>query len=113
MATNEELIERLQAAEKGTRDAAAIMGELWEQNKGLVKLAIRKATGLPVGEQGFEDLQQQAYFGFHAAAYMFDPATGYKFSSFVIKRIQWELSRYYENHGYSFRIPRYITRRLR
>ena len=57
-ATNEELIERLQAAGEGTPDAAAIMGELWGQNIRLVRLTVHRLTGLNVGVQGFEDMHR-------------------------------------------------------
>lgn len=111
--TNEELIERLQAAVEGTREAAAIMGELWAQNAGLVRLAVLRLTGLHMGEAGFEDMEQQAYFGFHAAVYSFDLLRGLKFSTYAVNRIRWELCRYYERNGYTVHIPAYMKRRLR
>lgn len=112
-ATNEELIERLQAAGEGTPDAAAIMGELWRQNIRLVRLTVHRMTGLNVGEQGFEDMEQQAYFSFHAAAYAYDPAEGLAFSTIFPKRIKWELCRYYERGGFTIRIPTYMKQRFR
>ena len=112
-ATNEELIERLQAAGEGTPDAAAIMGELWGQNIRLVRLTVHRLTGLNVGEQGFEDMEQQAYFSFHAAAFTYDPAGKWKFSTYVAKRIGWELCRYYERGGFTIRIPTYMKQRFR
>lgn len=111
--TNEELIERLQAAGEGTPDAAAIMGELWGQNIRLVRLTVHRLTGLNVGEQGFEDMEQQAYFSFHAAVFTYDPAGKWKFSTYVAKRIGWELCRYYERGGFAIRIPTYMKQRFR
>ena len=111
--TNEELIERLQAAGEGTPGAAAIMGELWGQNIRLVRLTVHRLTGLNVGEQGFEDMEQQAYFSFHAAAFTYDPAGKWKFSTYVAKRIGWELCRYYERGGFTIRIPTYMKQRFR
>jgi len=111
--TNEELIERLQAAGEGTPDAAAIMGQLWAQNIRLVRLTVHRLTGLNVGEQGFEDMEQQAYFSFHAAAYAYDPAEGLAFSTVFSKRIKWELCRYYERGGFTIRIPAYMKQRFR
>ena len=113
MATNEELIERLQAAGEGTPDAAAIMGKLWAQNIRLVRLTVHRLTGLNVGEQGFEDMEQQAYFSFRAAAYAYDPAEGLAFSTVFSKRIKWELCRYYERGGFTIRIPAYMKQRFR
>lgn len=112
-ATNEELIERLRAAGEGTPDAAAIMGQLWEQNAGLVRLTVHRVTGLNQGEPGFEDMEQQAYFGFYAAVYSYDPAAGLAFSTVISKRIKWELCRYYERGGFTIRIPAFMRRRLK
>lgn len=112
-ATNEELIERLQAAGEGAPDAAAIMGQLWEQNAGLVRLTVHRVTGLNRGEPGFEDMEQQAYFGFHAAAYSYDPAAGLAFSTVFPKRIKWELYRYYERDSFTVRVPAFMRRRLK
>ena len=92
--TNEELTERLQAAGQGSPEAAEIMGELWARNAGLVRLIVHKVTGLNQQEPGFEDMEQQAYFGFHAAACAYTPDTGVKFSTYATKRIKWELCRY-------------------
>lgn len=111
--TNEELAERLQAAGHGTPEAVEIMAELWARNAGLVRLAVHKQTGLNKWEQGFEDMEQQAYFGFHAAAYSYGPETGVKFSTYAARRIKWELCRYYERNGYTVRIPAYMKKRLR
>lgn len=111
--TNVELIERLQAAGEGTQDAAAIMGELWEQNAGLVRQTVHRVTGLNRGEPGFEDMEQQAYFGFHAAAYAYEPAADLAFSTVIVKRIEWELYRYYERNGFTVRVPSFMRRRLK
>lgn len=111
--TNEELIERLQAAGEGTPGAAAIMGELWGQNIRLVRLIVHRETGLNRGEPGFEDMEQQAYFGFHAAAYAYDPTEGRAFSTFFPWRIKYELHRYYERGGFTIRIPAFMRRRLK
>jgi len=111
--TNEELIERLQAAGEGAPDAAAIMGRLWEQNAGLVRLTVHRVTGLNRGEPGFEDMEQQAYFGFHAAAYSYDPAGKWQFSTYAAKRVEWELYRYYERDSFTVRVPAFMRRRLK
>lgn len=113
MAKNEKLIERLQAAGEGTPDAAAIMGQLWELNAGLVRLTVHRVTGLNRGEPGYEDMEQQAYFGFHAAAYSYDLAAGLAFSTVFPKRIKWELYRYYERDSFTVRVPAFMRRRLK
>ncbi|CAK7050523.1 MAG: RNA polymerase sigma factor RpoS [Bacteroides rodentium] len=111
--TNEELVERLRAAGENTPEAARIMGELWERNIKLVRQAVHTLTGLDYGKPGFEDMEQQAYFGFHAAAYTYNPATGYKFSTHAVNCVRWELSRYYERNGAAVRIPSAMKQRIR
>ncbi len=111
--TNEELVERLQAAGENTQEAAEIMAELWAGNSGLVRLIVHKTTGLNQQEPGFEDMEQQAYFGFHSAARSYTTDTGVKFSTYAAKRIKWELCRYYENNGFTVRIPAFMKRRFR
>ena len=110
--TNEEKVSRLQSV-KGTTQEKELLSELWEQNFSLVKMVIRKLTGLTDMDNDFEDLTQEAYFGFRAAVYAFDPERGIKFSSYAGKRIEWELCRYYENSGCTVHIPAYLKKRLR
>lgn len=107
MAANEELTARIQAGE------TEAIAELWEQNLKLVKSTVRRVSGLSERDSGFDDLEQQAFFGFRAAAYAFDPAAGVKFSTYAAKRIEWELCRYYEQNGYTVRLPAYMRRRIR
>lgn len=113
MATNKELVKRLQVAGEGTPEAAVIMGELWGRNAGLVRLTVHRVTGLNRGEPGFEDMEQQAYFGFHAAAYSYDPTEGLAFSTVYTNRIKWELYRYYERDSFTVRVPAFMRRRLK
>ena len=110
--TNEEKVALLQSV-KGTPQEAEVMTELWKQNGGLVKAVVRKLTGLSENDPDFEDMTQQAYFGFRAAVYSFDLARGIRFSSYACKRIEWELCRYYERNGYTAHIPAYMKKRLR
>ena len=111
--TNEELTQHLQAAGQGTPEAAEIMTELWVRNINLVRLTVYKVTGISMGESGFDDMEQQAYFGFHAAAFHYTPKEGLRFSTYASNRIKWELCRYYENNGYTVRIPTFMQQRLR
>lgn len=111
--TNEELIKRLRVAEEGTSEAADIIGQLWEQNMGLVRWTVHRVTGLNQWEPGFEDMEQQAYFGFYAAAYAYDPAAGLAFATVLSKRVKWELYRYYERGSFTIRIPAFMRRRLK
>lgn len=107
MATNEELSAQIQAG------AVEAMAELWKKNLNLVKSTVRRVSGLSERDSGFEDLEQQAFFGFRAAVYAFNPGAGVKFSTYAAKRIEWELCRYYERNGYTVHIPSYMQRRIR
>lgn len=111
--TNEEMVERLQAVGEGTAEATSIIGALWEKNNGLVRLTVHRLTGLSNYDSEFEDMLQQAFFGFYTAAYSYDPTIGVKFSTYASKRIKWELTRYYERNGFTVHIPAYMRKRLR
>ena len=111
--TNEELIERLRAVLETGPEAAAILGELWERNIRLVRQTVHKLTGLDYWQPEFEDMEQQAYLGFYEAAISYRPESGTVFSTYAVKRIRWELCRYYERNGSIVRIPAYIKGRIR
>ncbi len=108
---NENLIAQLQAASEG--EAPGIMSALWERNQGLIRQTVHRVTGLSERDDGYEDMLQHAYFGFHAAAQTYDPEGGSKFSSYATKRITWEMIRYHEQNGYTTRVPGYMRRRFR
>lgn len=80
--TNEELA---LAYQRGDTTAA---GQLWEQNQGYIVLYCRNYYRLnsdqcQIAGVTVDDLQQEAYFAVIAAAKAYDPATGYKFLSFL------------------------------
>lgn len=111
---NAELLMQLHKTAAGTQAEAEIMGELWEHNVGLVRWTVRRMTGLIPSDDGFEDMVQQAYFGFAAAAQKYDTATAdVEFSTYVIRHIEWGLSRYYERNGYTIRIPQHMRHRMK
>lgn len=107
------MIAKLQQADPETAAAADILAELWTQNAGLVRQTVHRMTGLNYHDPDFLDMEQQAYFGLHAAAYAYDPAGKLKFSTYAVKRIEWELSRYYSGNGYAVRVPAYMRKRIK
>lgn len=111
--TNEELIERLHAAGENPQEAKAIMAELWERNKRLINRIIHDLTGLEYDSPGFEDMQQQAYLGFHDAAHSFDKEAGCRFTSYAGNCVKWELCRYYDQTGSAIHIPEGMKQRIR
>lgn len=106
-AANEELLVRLHS----DGDSGEAMAQLWENNQGLIRLIVHNVTGLTGQEEGFEDMVQQSYFGFSAAAQSYDAASGVEFSTCAGNRIKWSL--YYERNGYTVRVPAYMKRRIR
>lgn len=108
-ATNEELL--MQVRSSGID--SEIMSELWENNQGLIRMIVRNVIGLTEREDGFEDMMQQAYFGFYAAVQNYDPNSGVAFSTYAANRVKWSLYRYYEQNGHTVRIPAYMKRRIR
>lgn len=112
-ATNEELAERLQNAGEHTQEAADILEQLWAQNIRLVRHAVHELTGLGMSEPAFEDMEQQAFLGFYAAAHSYTPESGIKFSTYAVNNIKWELYRYYERNGQAVRLPRYMRNRIK
>ena len=78
--TNEEQVKKIQALERGAAESTRLIENLWVQNCGLVKTIVHNVTGLNAGEPGFDDMEQQSFFGFHAAIYTYDPAADIKLS---------------------------------
>ena len=113
MQSNEELIEHLQRTEQGSPAAADILEQLWTQNKGLVCRTVYKMTGLSDNDTIFEDILQQSFFGFHAAAYTYTAEKGTLFSTYFVRRIRWEICRYYDLHGYTVRVPAFMKQRIK
>lgn len=84
MPTNEALAA---LAKQGDREA---LGRLWEQNRGLLMILVSRQLANPATRkrmeaagQTFDDLLQECYFAVMAAASAYDPASGYKFTSFL------------------------------
>ncbi|MCD8157691.1 MAG: hypothetical protein LUD77_02015 [Clostridiales bacterium] len=111
--SNEKLIEKLQAKKKGTPTAKAILSELLERNERLVETFIHRFTGLKKSDPDFEDVKQQSYFAFYAAAYTFDTSKGYAFSTYLYFYIQKESGQAYYNSGFNIRIPRNMRSRIK
>ncbi|MCD8089826.1 MAG: sigma-70 family RNA polymerase sigma factor [Clostridiales bacterium] len=111
--TNDKLVKQLQAIEKDTPQAKAVLSELWEQNEKLIDYFIHKFTGLNKEESGFEDMKQQSYIGFYKAAYTFDASKEITFSTYAAYYIRAEIYRYYNNNSNSIRIPVCMQARIR
>ena len=82
--TNEELAQRIKAGEK------ELVGQLWEQTDRLRRYFIeRELVATDKAERAAsagvtrEDLVQESYFALMQAVEVFDPSTGFAFSSFL------------------------------
>lgn len=110
---NSELLEQLHRAGSWTAEASNIMAELWEINSPIIHRTVHRLTGLSPTDEGFDDMTQQAYFGFAAAANTYNNSAGVEFSTYAANLVKWELSRYYERNGYTLRVPAFMRRRIR
>ena len=106
---NAELLERLHR----DGETPELMAEFWEVNFPVISWTVRKVTGLSPREDGFEDMTQQAYFGFAAAVREYSDATGAAFETYAVNRVKWSLCRYYDSNGYSLKVPQYMVERIR
>lgn len=81
--TNEELAQRIKAGEKD------LIGKLWEQTDRLGRFFIERELAAGKAERAesagitHEDLLQESYFALLQAVDVYDPATGFTFSSFL------------------------------
>ena len=74
--TNEELVQRIQT---GAEDKTPLYGQLYDQNKGLIRIiAKRYACGEPL-----EDLMQEAYFPLVTAANNYEQGKGASFATYA------------------------------
>lgn len=85
--TNEEQVKKIQALERGAAESTRLIENLWVQNCGLVKTIVHNVTGLNAGEPGFDDMEQQSFFGFHAAIYT-TPQTLYNWKEAAFRSIR-------------------------
>lgn len=95
--SNEELVEQIR---KGI-NTSDNMGQLYEQNKGMIcKIARRYSSRADI-----EDLMQEAYFGLYEAVKRYESAAEVKFMSYATYWILQSIQRYVENNASSIRIP--------
>ncbi len=106
--TNERLVKLIQ---EGGIDRNKNLEMLWSRNLNLIRLIIKKLTGYRGNEDIFQDMEQQAFIGFYDAVMRFDESRNIKFFSFANDYIRKSIYRYYDNGGYSIRIPEYMRGR--
>lgn len=82
--TNEELAALAKAGDR------AALGALWEQNRGLLRMMLRKLEANPAScarmdaaGVTFDDLMQESFFAVERAALLYDPTRGASFASFL------------------------------
>lgn len=86
MTSNEELCVRAKSGER------AALRELWEQNRGLTRMkarqVLRALDAWGRGDVELSDLEQSAWFALERAARDFDPAAGFKFTTYYTKHLK-------------------------
>ena len=95
--SNEEIIAAINAG--GNRQQ--LMGELWQQNKGLIYKIANQYSGL----SEFDDLTQTGFLGLDAAARHYDASAGANFATYAVFWIKQAMQRYLDNCGTVVRLP--------
>ena len=86
-----------------------LINELVESNLGLVNFTIKKYFGGCVGTQEYEDFYQEGCFALFKAAQSFDSTKGYKFSSYAVTKIYYEILHYKrDTKDNLFAVPREV-----
>ena len=75
--SNEELIEQIRSG----GDRAQLLGQLYDQNRGLIYQTVRPFQGS--GGSDIDDLMQSAFFGLCEAADRYDPDKGTQFTTYL------------------------------
>ncbi len=108
--TPEQEIRLANAIADGGQPGLKAKGRLVECNMRLV-VSIAKAyrsSGIP-----FEDLIQEGAIGLMTAAERFDPARGYRFSTYATQWIRQAIGRAVDNKAKSIRLPAHVSESLR
>ncbi len=82
MGQNEELVRRIQDGE------LYLMGQLWEDNQGLVKSIARRYRESCGRLFGVDDLMQAGYLGLHTAAMVYNAERGASFATYAVFHIR-------------------------
>lgn len=94
--SNEELVEQIRKEINTSEN----MGQLYEQNKGMIcKIARKYASRVDI-----EDLMQEAYFGLYEAVKHYESAAEVKFMSYATYWIMQSIQRYVETNASTIRI---------
>lgn len=103
-----ELTRQLQQLESGTRAYRRCLDTIVTHNLGLVnkianKFPLKNATCT------FDDLFQEGVAGLIHGVRKFEPAKGYRLSTYVYNWISVYVRRYYQNHGRTVRVPVHMS----
>ena len=99
-----ELARVLRDNEEGSRRYRRALDKLVTHNLGLVNKIVNKFP-LRNASCTFEDLFQEGVAGLIHGIRKFDPARGYRLSTYVYNWISVYVQRYYQNHGRTVRVP--------
>lgn len=69
---------------------------LWTANDRLIRSTVKKICRRGKYAQDFDDMYQQAYFGFMQAVNTYDPEKGMPFSTHLVSCVRYNIFRYYQ-----------------
>lgn len=103
-----ELTRALSDNDEGSRRYRRALDKLVTHNLGLVNKIVDKFP-LRNASCTFEDLFQEGVAGLIHGIRKFDPARGYRLSTYVYNWISVYVRRYYQNHGRTVRVPIHMS----
>ena len=105
----------LSQCEKGDRKYRRTLNRLVTYNLGLVHKIVHKFP-MKNATCSYDDLFQEGVAGLIHGIKKFDETRGYRLSTYVYRWIQAYVSRYFQNHGKTIRVPVHLadtTQKLR
>lgn len=94
--TNEELVAAIQQSE----EPSELLGQLYQQNHGLIYRYVKRYGGLA----DVEELMQEAFFAVHNAAMGYEPEKG-AFTTYLIWHLKGHIGRFVVGQKASIRLP--------
>lgn len=104
--SNEELIEQIRSG----GDRAQLLGQLYDQNRGLIYQTVRPFQGS--GGSDIDDLMQSAFFGLCEAADRYDPDKGTQFVTYLPYWVRAAVRRSLGGTQYAERLPEFMQQRV-
>lgn len=108
--SQEETIRYIKIAQENSEQSEDAITKIIFSNIGLIFKTIKPYSQYKSTTLDFEDLMSVAILGFIKAIKRFDTGKGYRFSTYVVNSMQYEVWRILENQSMPLRIPGYLQR---